>query len=178
MIAIDWEVHQLIELERRGFDEQPVSALRRLLGLDKEGARVTVRVPAGHGETAAVAAAAAPVQPVEAANHNADPNAPWTAEGVTIPSGTPARMIYRKGTRPIPGEFKGGKLIATGKEYATLSEAANDLASTRVGHKTRLNGWLYWAVKFPGSDTWVTLDALRKAAKPGAVAKRGRGKRK
>jgi hypothetical protein len=30
-IEIDWEIHQMIEAERRGFDEPPYLALRRLL---------------------------------------------------------------------------------------------------------------------------------------------------
>lgn len=146
-IAIDWEVHQLIERERKGFTEAPLSALRRLLGLD-----VTAEAPAPVAEKQRVRVRAAKKPEAEKV---------WT-EGLTIPNGTKARFNYRRGTRPIYGEFVNGMLVAAGREYDSLSKAANDLATTRNGKKTRLNGWLYWAIEVPGgSGNWVILDNLR-----------------
>ena len=148
IIVLDWDIHQLIEQERRGFEEAPVAALRRLLGLDKP-------------EKADKPAQPQPRQRirVKAQTHRDE----WTDSGIVIPNGTVARFTYRRGTNPIYGEFKDGKLHATGKIYDTLSEAANDLATTRKGKKTRLNGWLYWQVKPEGSENWVIMDKLRKA---------------
>ena len=38
-IEIDWDIHQAIEAERRGFGEEPYLALRRLLNLPPPAAR-------------------------------------------------------------------------------------------------------------------------------------------
>lgn len=156
ILAIDWDIHQLIELERKGFDEPPINALRRLLGIEggAKAPAVAKRVrtaPAG----AKPAKTEAPAGPAE-----------WTLDGVTIPNGTKARFNYRRNSKPIYGEFRDGKLWAAEKAYDNLSAAANDLATTKAGHKTRLNGWLYWSVQLPqGSDNWIIMDQLRKDLK-------------
>ncbi len=136
-IAIDWEIHQLIELERRSFDESPSEAFRRLLNLDR-GTKPRVRVPAAKALDA------------------------WESDGVRIENGTELRFSYRKNTKPIMGRIENGRIVAAGKEYDTLSAAANDLAVTRDGKRTRLNGWVYWSIQLPeGSGNWVVLDNLR-----------------
>lgn len=140
IVIVDWEVHQLIELERRGFDEPPIEALRRLLGIAK-GERPRVRVPAGREL----------------------PATHWEGDGLSLENGTEIRFSYRKNSKPIMGKIEGGKISAAGKIYDNLSAAANDLAVTRAGKKTRLNGWLYWSMQSPaGSGNWVVLDSLRK----------------
>lgn len=140
MIAIDWEIHQLIELERNGFEEAPVDALRRLLNLT--GTKPRIRVKAGQTAT------------------------DWNSDGVTLPEGTTLRFSYRKNSKIIMGEIKHGKIYAAGRYYDTLSSAANDLAVTQAGKKTRLNGWQYWSVQRPeNSGNWVVLDQVRKEAK-------------
>lgn len=144
LLAIDWDVHKLIEAERRGFDDTPLAALRRLLGLDVEKQRIRVK--------------AVPSLAVEEPHE-------WEGNGVKIPDGTKARFSYRRDGKPINGVFKGGKLVAAGKEYDSFSSAANDLAITKGGKKTRLNGWLYWALQFEGDDKWVIADTLRKGKK-------------
>lgn len=137
LIEIDWEVHQLIELERNGFDEPPIEALRRLLRLS--GAKPRVRVKA----------------------KSSSPD--WRSDGVTLKEGARLRFAYRKNTKPIMGEVKAGKITAAGRSYDTLSAAANDLAVTQEGRKTRLNGWMFWSLEDPeGSGNWVILDQLRK----------------
>lgn len=139
-IAIDWEIHQLIELERRSFDEPPIEALRRMLGL-VAGQKPRIRISA----------------------NSAEELTEWASKGVTIPNGTKARFNYRGNAKPIYGEFKGGKLHAAGRVYDSLSSASNDLAVTRAGKRTRLNGWLYWSVEIPsGSGNWLIMDHLRK----------------
>lgn len=145
-IAIDWEIHQLIELERRSFEEPPIEALRRMLGL-VVGQKPRIRIAASNANTA----------------EQDDAAADWTSKGVTIPNGTKARFNYRHNSKPIFGEFKGGKLHAAGRVYDSLSAAANDLAVTRAGKKTSLNGWIYWSVEMPnGSGNWLIMDHLRK----------------
>ena len=62
-IEIDFDVHQLIELEKRGFYESENDALRRLLGLDSSSdskAQTHARTTAGG----------------------------WDAKGVHLPNGT------------------------------------------------------------------------------------------
>ena len=65
-IEIDFEVHKLIEAERKGFDDPPLAALRRLLGLKSP----TVE-PATQGR-------------------------PWIGDGVTLAHGTPVKMTYNR----------------------------------------------------------------------------------
>lgn len=56
--------------------------------------------------------------------------------------------------------------MVAGRAYDSLSTAANDIAVTTKGRKTRLNGWMFWSVQIPeGSENWVVLDKIRKDAK-------------
>jgi len=139
-IDIDWDIHKLIEGERRGFDEPPFMALRRLLKLPP-------------------LEAAKPVAPAPSAGRA------WVEDGVEVPHGSAARMTYLRGTQVYEGQFLNGKLVVNGKEYLTLSAAADDLAVTKKGTKTSLNGWNYWEVMFPGDTKWTSLSSLRVKAK-------------
>ena len=70
-------------------------------------------------------------------------------------------MTYQRGSQVYEGKFLNGKLVVNGKEYSALSAAASDLGLTKDGKKTQLNGWLYWEVKFPGTDRWHSMKKLR-----------------
>jgi hypothetical protein len=136
-IEIDFDIHKAIENERRGFDEPPRTALRRLLNLPAE------------------AQTAVPVADAPAGR-------PWREGLVEIPHGSDARMSYQRGSQIFEGKFLDGKLIVQGREFHTLSSAASALARTKDGMAPSLNGWNYWEVRFPGQEKWVPLHMLRK----------------
>ena len=136
-IEIDWDIHKLIEQERRGFDESPYLALRRLLKLPD---------------------AATPKNEIGSEDET---GIPWMEDNVVVPHGSLARMEYDRGNQVYEGKFLNGKLVVNGEEFDTLSGAASAVAVTRAGTKTSLNGWLYWQVKFTGDSEWRYLSALR-----------------
>jgi hypothetical protein len=150
-IEIDFDIHQMIELERRSFDEKPYIALRRLLNLPEKSP------------------AASPTAVTNTATNTAsqDEGMPFFADGVSIPHGSIARMKYQRGTQVYEGRFLNGKLIVNGKSYSALSPAASDLGITKDGKKTSLDGWNYWEVKFPGENRWKRLRDLRNEARKG-----------
>jgi hypothetical protein len=135
-IEIDWDIHRLIEAERRGFEEPPYLALRRLLKLPPPSEAPLERRPDGGG-------------------------LPWSEDGVVIPHGSEARMEYLHGRQIYEGRFQDGHLVVNGRSFDTLSEAASALAVTKNGTKTNLNGWIYWKVKLPGQFRWVSLGEMR-----------------
>jgi hypothetical protein len=139
-IEIDFEIHKLIESERRGFDEPEYIALRRLLKLPD---------------------ALVPDQTEEDVSRE---GLPFVEDGVSILHGSDARMRYLRGTQLYEGRFLDGKLVVDGKAYPTLSAAASDLARTKDGNKTSLNGWLYWEVRAPGTAKWRAMKDLRDQA--------------
>lgn len=136
-IEIDWDIHKAIETERRGFDEAPYLALRRLLKLP-----------------APAVVDNAPTSPLAA-------GFPWSEDGVTVPHGSLARMEYLRGTQVYEGQFLNGRLIVEGQSFETLSAAASALAVTKDGKKTNLNGWNYWKARFPGETKWRVLIDMR-----------------
>lgn len=135
-IDIDWDIHRVIEAERRGFDEPPFVALRRLLKLPEL-------------EVSAVAA------PADGGG------LPWHEDGVSVPHGALARMTYQRGRQVFEGKFVNGRLVVNGKSFVSLSAAANALAETKDGRKTQLNGWNYWEALLPGEKTWRSLKQMR-----------------
>jgi hypothetical protein len=137
-IDIDWDIHKLIEGERKSFDEPPYFALRRLLKLPPP----TVSEPP---ETREIGT-----------------GLPWTDKGVTVPHGSLAKMEYLRGSQIYEGKFLNGKLVVYGHSFDSLSAAADALAVTRHDRKTSLNGWNYWKVKFPGETKWRSLNDLRR----------------
>ena len=64
-IEIDFDIHKMIEQERRSFDEAPNDVLRRLLEIS-----------------------------TDATQFPSLPGRPWTGKGVTLPHGTELRMDY------------------------------------------------------------------------------------
>ena len=131
-IEVDFEVFQLIVLEKRGFDESENDALRRLLGLANS--------------------------PTESAPAIA-PGISWKGQGVELPEGTKLRMIY-SGIEHR-GTVTGGRWLVEDRHYNTPSQAASGVARTKAGGKTMLNGWKYWYIKRPSDTIWVPLDKLR-----------------
>lgn len=140
-IEIDFDIHKLIELERVSFDEPEFMALRRLLKLPD-----TPELPDNSSES-----------------HSE--GRPFVQGGVSVPHGSLAKMEYARGTQVYEGEFLDGYLVVGGKRYSSLSGAAVDLAVTRDGSKTNLNGWQYWKARFPGETRWRALRDLRDMAK-------------
>jgi negative regulator of replication initiation len=136
-IEIDWDIYQLVETERRSFDEPQYLALRRLLKLP------------------AVPALKAPLE------LEAETGVSWVEDGVEVPHGSLARMEYLRGSQVYEGRFLNGKLVVNGKSYEALSAAASALAKTKDGSKPSLNGWLYWKSKFPGETVWRSLGEMR-----------------
>jgi hypothetical protein len=136
-IDIDFDIHRQIEAERRGFDEPPYVALRRLLGL-----------PESSGPEP---------QP--------DGGVPWVEHGVTVPHGSEARMRYQRGRQEFFGKFLNGFLVVDGQRFDTLSAAAVSLARTKTGSTTSLNGWNYWEVRLPGAKEWRSLAEMRDEAR-------------
>jgi hypothetical protein len=143
-IEIDFDIHKMIEAERRSFSEKPYLALRRLLGLPD------MAVPA------------------EAHNIPASGRA-WEEDGVKIPHGSLARMEYARGSQKYEGRFLDGYLVVNGTKYSSLSAAASALATTRSGSNPSLNGWNYWEVQLPGSDLWELMEHKRRRAKGKAI---------
>lgn len=154
-IDIDFEVYQLIVIEKRGFDESDNEALRRLLGLvpdGKESQEKRPELPRSCGS-----------QPTESGPGHSDQRKEggisWSGKDVVLPEGTRLRMTY--GGIEHNGTVVGGKWAVEGRRYNTPSQAASAVARTRRGGKTRLNGWKLWHVKRPSDTGWVSLDRLR-----------------
>jgi hypothetical protein len=136
-IEIDFDIHKMIEAERKGFGEPEYIALRRLLKLPK------------------------PSTDVPQADEIKSDGIPFQEDGVEILHGSDARMLYMRGTQLYEGKFLDGKLVVDGVAYPTLSAAASDLARTKEGKKTSLNGWLYWEVRAAGKSRWEKMSDLR-----------------
>ena len=132
-IDIDFDVHKLIENERKSFDEAPNDALRRLLRL-------------GASKSAA--------QPIAAAGRA------WSGKGVSLPHGTELKMEYR-GTEHRAA-ISDGTWECGGGRHGGPSPAAAAVAVTRDGSKTNLNGWIYWSAKLPGTSSWIPISTMRK----------------
>ncbi len=135
-MEVDWDIHKMVETERRSFDEPPYFALRRLLKLP--ALKASPEPEAGTG-------------------------LPWVEDGVEVPHGSLARMEYLRGSQVYEGRFLNGKLVVNGKSYEAVSAAASALAKTKDGNPTSLNGWLYWKAKFPGETVWRSLGEMRQS---------------
>ncbi len=134
-IEIDFDVHQVIEIERHGFDEKPNDVLRRLLKIDKD----------------------TPASPVPVSANSAGRQ--WSGKGVTLSHGTELRMKYN-GKQHF-GKIDDGEWAVEGKRFRSQSAAAGGVALTKSGRKTSLDGWIYWEVKRPGDHGWTPITALR-----------------
>lgn len=135
-VEIDFDVHKLIEAERKSFAETPNEALRRLLGLPTRVRSKSLKAIDGQRS--------------------------WSGEGVTLPHGTILKMRYNG--RQHEGEIVDGKWIINSKVFNSPSGAASGVAITKRGKKTRLDGWIYWEVKVPGDTAWVPISGMRRKA--------------
>jgi hypothetical protein len=131
-LEIDFDIHKMIEAERRSFDDPPIAALRRLLGLP-EAAKPAAARPAGRA---------------------------WSADGAVLPHGTQVRMTY--GQQLIEAEIIDGRWVCGPYSFETPSSAASALARTKEGQATSLNGWNYWEAKLPGTPEWIPIKSLRR----------------
>jgi len=135
-IEIDFDIHQMIELERKGFDEPEYLALRRLLKLPDSDA------------------GAETVPPVETPTGR-----PWSGKGVELPHGTELRMEYNG--QVFRGYIENGVWVVEGHRAKSPSDAAGSAAMTKSGTRPSLNGWVYWEVKRPNDANWRALKGLR-----------------
>lgn len=139
-IEIDFDIHKLIEAERKSFSEPPNTALRRLLKLgppkDRESEVSSPRVNGANGA--------------------------WTGKGVMLPAGTELRMEYRG--RQHRGVIQDSAWQIEGKRFKSPSAAAGGVAETKSGKRPSLDGWKYWMVRRPGDPGWTALSALRQGS--------------
>lgn len=140
-IEIDFDIHRLIEIERRGFDEPENDALRRLLKLPAREHQVGDIVP----------------QPARASGAKASNG--WNWKGVNLPEGTQLRMEYAG--QVVEGEISSGMFRIEGKSYRSPSDAAGSSVLTKDGTRPSLNGWMYWEVKRPKDAAWRKLETLK-----------------
>jgi len=133
-IEIDFDVHKIIELERKCFSETPNEVLRRLL-------KVSGKSPSS--------------QPQEAKTGR-----PWSGKGVTLPHGTELRMDYNG--RQYTGTIDNGEWVVEGQRFKSPSAAAGGVALTKSGKRTNLDGWNYWQAKRPGDTDWVAIKEMRR----------------
>lgn len=138
-IEIDFDVHQAIEAERRGFDEPPNSAVRRLLKL---GSPIDSSPPKGR------------------ASANVDS---WTKSEVTLPEGTELQVKYAE--VEARGRVIGGKLNFDGKGFFAPSRAVMTIIEHVRGDTVNVNGWNHVHAKPPGEENWTSLAQLRDRAK-------------
>jgi hypothetical protein len=139
-IEIDFDIHKLIEAERRGFREPQYHALRRLLKLPAaQVSESSEEAVAAHGRS-------------------------WREGLVEVPHGSLARMEYDRGRQVYEGKFLDGRIVVKGNSYGSLSEAAKALAVTKKGRSPSLNGWKYWSAKLPGENKWRPLEDMRNEA--------------
>ena len=136
MIEIDFDIHKLIEAERRSFAEAPYMVLRRLLKLGDAKDASKTRL-----------------------HSHADSDA-WTGKGVKLPAGTKLRMEYRG--REHFGVIQDSSWVVEGMKFKSPSAAAGGVARTKDGKSPSLDGWKYWQVKRPGDPGWIALDTLRR----------------
>ncbi len=112
-IEIDFDVHKLIEGEKKSFAESDNLALRRLL-----------RLPATEDKTAP----------------SPESGREWFGEGVTLPHGTELRMTYN-GRLHAHRKIEDGQWKVEAGSYSSPSAAAGGVARTKKGDKTNLDGW-------------------------------------
>ena len=99
-IEIDFEVHQLIELEKKGFHESNNEVLRRLLKLD--------------------------TPPPDSRSESQIASEAWQGKGVQLPHGTELKMLYHR--REYRGSIRNGKWFIEDQQCNSPSAAARIVA--------------------------------------------------
>ena len=131
-IEIDFDIHKMIEMARRGFMESPNDVLRRLLEIGEPSPE--------HSETSSNGRS-------------------WTGKGVILPHGTELRMKYRG--RQYSGVIDDGQWLVEGERFTSPSDAAMGVAVTKDGQRPSLNGWIYWSIRRPGDTDWISIIQAR-----------------
>jgi hypothetical protein len=137
-IEIDFEIHQLIERNRNGFDDSPNDVLRKLLGLS------SIPKPPDRPK----------LDPLKIEYDS------WIDGEVRLPHGTLLRMTHNK--QSYEGEIADGRWYVEGQFFDSPSGATNAFARTRKGEPTNVSGWKYWKVKLPEADDWESLKKMRR----------------
>jgi hypothetical protein len=153
-IEIDFDIHKLIEGERRSFSESPNAVLRRLLKLSE-----TSSDPAATTSPTQDATSTTFTSPTSGAVSDRIARS-WSSNGVILPHGTQLKMEYNR--RTYVGEVRDGFWHVQGKQFSSPSSAASGVALTKDGKLTSLDGWIYWHVKRPGDITWTAINQLRR----------------
>ena len=133
MIEVDFDVHRLIEMERRSFDETENTVLRRLLKLGP---------------------------PTDVQRPEAKSLRSWSKGGLTLPHGTELRMEYN-GLLHV-GRIVDGAWEVEGHREKSPSGAASAVARTKDGGQVNINGKSYWQVRRPGETTWTPYVDLKR----------------
>ena len=147
-IAVDFDIHKMIEAERASFEETENAVLRRLLGLPE---LVVSPHPTSEVETDGGASSYRPSA------------RSWRGKGVELPEGTALRLAHPR--VESSGTIHNGVWIVEGKKFRTPSSAACYVVSEAMGRPMSVNGWLYWQVKRPTDSDWKPLNSLRPAEK-------------
>lgn len=152
-IEVDFDVHQAIEAERRGFEDSANAALRRLLHLGAP--KVTDDAPAlpVQGRVGTTAPANDAGQP---------PTGAWRRKGVELPEGSALLVNYSDVKER--GVVQGGRLVFDGRGYDTPSQAAMAVVQRHRQKAVSINGWLHLQVQLPGRTGWTSLNQLRTPA--------------
>ena len=146
-IEIDFDVFQLITLEKRNFDESYNDALRRLLDIDDSSSPPAPPLPIT-------------MNPPQPPTDNGDS---WQKDGVVLPENTQLRMRYNG--KEFLGVVTAGRWKVGCKFFDSPSSAASSLARTKKGSATMLNGWKHWDVKRPNDAAWTLIYKLRKKSR-------------
>ena len=133
-IAIDFDVHKTIEINRNSFNETPNDVLRRLLGIE-----------------------------IKADLKLVENGKPYTYQHLQVPHGSEAVMTYN-GVDYTARIEDGFWITQDGQRHKSPSGAASAIAVTKNGGKTKLDGWAYWRVKTPDSADYIGLTALWSAS--------------
>ncbi|WP_026379849.1 hypothetical protein [Afifella pfennigii] len=144
-IAVDMDVHKLIESARIEFEETQNEILRRLLGLE--------------GGPGFAGRHVLPGAPRRAKGGGAKEGG-WSKIGrhgheVFLPNGTLLRAAYAGQT--VEGVIEDGMWVVAGERFNSPSAALIAHVRTREGRKVNLNGWRIWEVRVPGGDRWLRL---------------------
>ena len=141
-IEVDFDIHKMIESERRNFDETENDALRRLLKLPDSATCIPENGNNGGSETAYYYGSQA-----------------WRGKDVELVNGT--KLLCRYPGVDAHGEIRNGRWHINGDFFSSPSNAACHFASVARGHNMSVNGWLYWDVKRPTDSAWIPLNSLR-----------------